>query len=122
MKKVITGGKITFTFEGAESVVFDSTLVSSENRDYAMMHGFLQRIGDNAAIPRNGGTVTEIMRREAVLEMVMHLESGTKDWNMRVSDKKPKQDASILAIAMKRGCTYEEAQVWFTEKMLAELS
>jgi hypothetical protein len=39
-----------------------------------------------------------------------------------VSAKAPKQSATMLAIAAKRGCTYAEAEAWIADKMLAELA
>lgn len=126
MKKLLGIGKVTFTFDdGLASVTLDVTEVSQANRDHAMLHGFAARIGDNAAIAKsaeNGWKVTEEMRRNEIIAMVDHYASGTAEWNVRTSAKAPKQSATMLAIAAKRGCTYAEAEAWFSEKMLAELS
>lgn len=124
MKKVIGKSTITFSFEGLESVIFDTEKVSAENRNYAALHGFAARIGDHAAITRsaeNGFTVTEAMRRAAVLEMVEHFQSGTTDWNLRVAVRKPVFNPAIQAIADKLGKSYEEALAWYNAKLLAEL-
>lgn len=125
MKKVINeqAGTITFTFDGLESVVFDSNKPSEAVRSYAMLHGFQARIGDNAAISRKdaGGTVTEAMRREAVIELVDHYHSGAEKWTTGTGQRAAPQNATILAIAAKRGCTYAEAEAWIAEKMLAEM-
>ncbi len=126
MKKIFGTNAITFTFDdGLASVTLDVMTVSIENRNHAMLHGFGARIGDNAAIAKsaeNGWRVTEDMRRNEVLAMVAHYASGTADWNVRTAAKAPKQSATMLAIAAKRGCTYAEAEEWFAAKMLAELS
>ena len=61
MKRKIEAGKIVFTFEGYESIVFDSNKASLPNISYATMHGFNQRIGDSAASSK-----TEGERRDAV--------------------------------------------------------
>ncbi len=79
----------------------------------------------NAAIARKQKdgtviTVTEAMRRDAVLEMVTHLHGNT-DWNMRKSAS-PKIDPNIQAIADKRGTTYAEALAWFNAKLMEELN
>jgi maltose/moltooligosaccharide transporter len=51
------------------------------------------------------------MRRDAIVEMATHYESGATDWNLKASAvRAPKQDATILAIAAKLGITYEQEQ------------
>jgi hypothetical protein len=126
MKKVLGTNAVTFTFDdGLASVTLDVMEVSIENRNHAMLHGFAARIGDNAAIAKsaeNDWKVTEEMRRNEILALVAHYASGTTEWNVRASAKAPKQSATMLAIAAKRGCTYAEAEEWFAAKMLAELS
>jgi hypothetical protein len=127
MKKAIdvVAQAIVFKFDGGlESVTLRMSEVSPDNATYAMLHGFAARIGDNAAIQKsaeNNFTVTEAMRREAVLELVTHYQSKTKDWSPKVRTKVEPQNPHIAAIAAKRGCTYEEAQAWFTARLMAEL-
>ena len=123
MKTIVSGSTITFTFDGQEPVVFDAT-AAAQHADRAMMHGFEQKIRDNAAISRkqkNGTviTVTEAMRRAAVLEMATHLTTSS-DWNMRTSAM-PKQNATIAAIAAKLGVSYTEAEAEVQRRMLAEM-
>lgn len=125
MKKAIEGGKCVFTFDGLDAVVLDVAKASATVRDHAMMHGFLARIGDNAALSRkqkDGSVVviTEAMRREAVAELVGHYESGTESWETRTV-RVAVQNPRIVAIAQKRGCTYAEAEAWFAAKLAAEL-
>ena len=127
MKKAIVAatGCVEFTFEGLDPVVFDTGVVSAENRQYAMLHGFAARIGDNAAIQKsaeNGFKVTEAMRREAVLELVEHYRSGSKEWSPKARARTASFNPHIQAIADKRGCTYEEAMAWFNAKLMAELN
>jgi len=127
MKKQISGTIVTFTFDGLDSVMFDATKVSAPNRAYAEMHGWQARIGDNAAIARkdkNGNvvTVTEAMRREAVLELVNHYQSDSTDWTVRGGTRAAPQNPTILAIAAKLGLTYEQAEAEVQKRMLAELS
>lgn len=125
MKKAIVEGKITFTFDGLDPVVFDHEKVSEQMRDMAETHGWMQRLGDNAAISRKqkDGTVidvTEQMRRDAVLELVNHYESGTTEWNLKTA-RGPSQNPTILAIAAKRGCTYAEAEAFLAAQFLDEM-
>ena len=127
MKKVINTAArtVTFTFDGELApVVLDTAVVTQANRDYAMLHGFAARIGDNAAIQKsaeNGYKVTEDMRREAVLELVNHYASGSTEWNVKAKAKAAPMNPHILAIAQKRNCTYEEAMAWFSAKLQAEM-
>ncbi len=125
MKKGIVGQTIVFTFEGEASVTFDPARVSAENRRYAELHGFMARIGDNAAISKsaeNGWKVTEKMRREAVLELIDHYHGPSQEWNVkRAEAKKPVFSAHIQALAEKMGRSYSEAEIWFNAKLLAEL-
>jgi len=126
MKKVINAATRTveFTFEGLPPVLFDTSVVTAANRDYAMLHGFAARIGDNAAIQKsaeNSYVVTEAMRREAVMELVTHYRSGSEDWSPKAKAKAAAQNPHIQAIAEKRNCTYEEAMAWFNAKLMAEL-
>ena len=128
MKKVINevARTVTFTFgEGVESVVFATSKMSVENTDYAILHGMAARIGDNAAITKsaeNNFTVTEAMRRAAVMEMVGHYENvECKDWNLKARAAKAVFNPVIQKIAEKRNCTYEEAAAWYNEKLMAEL-
>lgn len=132
MKKVINeqARTITFTFDaasGLEPVTFTAGKASTECQDYAILHGFAARIGDNAAIAKskeNGFTVTEAMRRAAILEMVEHYESGSAQWNTRTpgAGRQPVQNATIAAIAAKLGISYEAAQTKVAEQFLAELA
>ena len=127
MKKVIdtVAQTVTFTFEdGLAPIVLSMWQVNPANATYAMLHGFAARVGDNAAIQKsaeNGFRVTEAMRREAVAELVEHYSSGSADWSPKVRAKKETFNPHIMAIAQKRGCTYEEAQAWFNAKLMAEL-
>jgi hypothetical protein len=99
--------------------------VSPENATYAMLHGFAARIGDNAAIKKeasNNFTVTETMRRNAVLELVQHYQSGSKEWNVKASAKQAPLNPAIVNLAVKLGKSYAEAQAWFAAKLEAELA
>lgn len=126
MKKVIITSTqtIKFDFDGLDSVTLNMADVTPANTTYAMLHGFAARIGDNAAITKsaeNNFTVTEAMRRDAVLEMVNHYTSGSIEWNLKPAAHKPAFNPAIQAIADKLGKTYEEAMAWYNAKLMAEL-
>lgn len=140
MKKVINpaDGTVTFKFDipadateeqkaALAPVVFEVAKVAANNRAYAELHGFAARIGDAAAISKsaeNGYRVTEAMRRAEVEALVAHYHSGSDQWDVRArtGGKKEVLNPTILAIAQKRGTSYEEAQAWFNAKLLAELA
>lgn len=120
---------ILFTFdEGLDPVKLSMTDVSPENATYAMLHGFMQRLGDAAAISRNQKdgtviTVTEKMRRDEVLAMRDFYANPTnKDWTMKATGPRAApQNPVILAIAAKLGISYEAAQAKVAEQFLADL-
>ena len=126
MKKVINvaAATVTFTFDGEASVTLNIHDMTAENQSYAILHGMAARIGDNAAIQKsveNNFTVTEAMRRAAVIELVDHYKSGSSDWNMKQAARKPSFNPAIQAIADKLEKTYEEAMAWYNAKLMAEL-
>lgn len=133
MKKVLGknadgtwNGLVTFTFDGLDAITFDSAKASAECEQAALANGWMQRLGDMAAIPRTAKDgsvidVTEAMRREAVLTGVQHYESGTTDWNLRAQSRPAPQNPTILAIASKLGCTYAEAEAEVAKRMLADM-
>ena len=117
-KKIDTAANtITFAFEGLDPVVFNPNNASRTNQNYAMFHGFCQRIGDNAASCK-----TEVERRNAILQLTDHYNSESDDWNVKAAERKAPQNPVIVAIANKLGITYEEAQAKVAEQFLAELA
>lgn len=126
MKKAVEGKTLVFKFDGdLAPIVFDPTRVAGDNRVRAEMAGWSQRLGDNAAItkgPENGYKVTEAMRREAVMELVDHYYGESTEWSPKAKAKGPSYNPHIQAIAEKKGCSYDEAAVWFQAKLMAELT
>lgn len=127
--KVKTEGKtIVFTFDGdVPSISFDAASAAPAMREYAEMHGWEQRLRDNAAIARkqkDGSiiTVTEAMRHAAVKELTDHYACGATEWNLGGRTRATPQNPTILAIAAKRACTYVEAEAWLAETVLADLA
>ena len=124
MKKAIKGNTIVFTFgNGVPELVFDTAKVAQANRAYAEMHGWLARLGDAAAIPReqkDGSviTVTEAMRRAAIAEMAAHYEGGSTEWNMKGAARPGALSAAINALAAALGVSYTEAQAYIANREL----
>ena len=92
---------VIYTFdEGLDPVTQRLDAVTKPNQDYAALHGLAARTGDHAAISRsaeNGFTVTERMRRAAIVEMVEHL-STSDDWNMKPKGERVKTAEQIAAL------------------------
>ena len=128
MKKAIdtSARTVTFTFdEGLSPVTCHANRLSGENLEYAALFGIGHRVGDNAAIAKskdNNWTVTEEMRRDAVIEMVDHLQSGTADWNLKVTARRAPLDPTILAIAAKHNISYEMAQLKIANAFLNDIA
>lgn len=131
MKSTIAGGTITYTFEGLEPLVFNTTLVSGTVWSMAAVDRLHNRCKDMAAIERQQRdgtviTVTERMRRDAVKAGIDHYESGTVEWNLKGGTRPAPQNAAILAIAAKMGKTYEETEAFLAnadiQAMMAGMS
>ena len=112
MKKAIDGTNVVFTFDdGLPSVSLDTTTVAPACHARAEMHGWMQKLGDAAAIPRKDAktgaviTVTEEMRHAAVKAMVEHFANGG-EW---AAAKATAEQPAIRALATKKGITYAEA-------------
>ena len=106
-----TTRKIDFTFnEGLDPISINVLDYPLSVQEMFPIHGALAKLGDSAAISKseeNKFTVTEAMRRAAILEMHQQLMNG--DWNAKKGIG-PKQHPSILKLAAKWGLTYEQAE------------
>jgi len=116
------GNTLQFTFDGLESITFNAD-ANPKLHNAAMMHGFEQKIRDNAAIARKQKdgtviTVTEAMRREAVAEMVKHLETSDS-WNM--ARREATLNPAIAALAQRLGKSYAEAMVYLANEAMQKL-
>ena len=122
MKCTRTGSTLTFTFSDSTPSIYFNAENATVSRNDAMMHGFEQKIRDNAAIAKsadNGYTITEAMRAAAIQQMVTHLTTST-DWNMRKSAT-VKENPVFRAIASKLGISYEEAMAKVQQQFLDEM-
>ena len=123
MKCTRTGSTLTFTFSDSTPTIYFNAENATVSRNDAMMHGFEQKIRDNAAIAKsadNGYSITESMRAAAIQQMVTHLTTST-EWNMRKSAA-VKESPVIRAIADKLGISYEAAQTKVQEQFLSDLA
>lgn len=114
---------VTFTFEGGLTpVTLTLDSVTESVRTKAMYHGFMQKLGDAAAIPREkvaGGVVTEDMRRAEVAKVAEHFNGGGA-WETRMAAA-PATIPAVVELAKALGCTYDEAMARIVASSLAEL-
>lgn len=98
-----------------QTLVFHADRASAENRAYAELHGFKQRIIDAAAVERTDadGKIIPADERSAMqtrnmTAIIEHIESGSTEWNIRASGGT--SDGGLLVKAMVRaGATLERA-------------
>ena len=114
----------TFTFDGLEPLTFTVGKCSAKVEAEFLGHGVLARLGDMAAVSRkqkDGSviTVTEAMRRAEIEAGIAHYESGTEQWELRATALPAPQNPTWLAIAMKKGMTYE---AYVAERAAADLA
>jgi len=117
---------ITMAFEGLDPITFDTSLVNASIATMARRMGLADKLRDMAAIPKkdskgNVRGVTEAMRREKVQAMATRLIAADATWNERVASVEP-PNPTWLAIAAKRGITYEAYVAERVAKDLAELA
>lgn len=98
-------GKIVFTVRDAGKLTFDPDKVSAENRARAMIHGFVQRISDGAALSRDTTTGLSATPEAKLARMQLiadHLQSGATEWALRVAAPR-EDDAGLRLQGIMRG-------------------
>jgi len=86
IKAKIDGRTIVFTTSLGDSYTFNVEPVSTENQDYAVMHGFKQRLVDNAAIGRDsasGRSATDEEKMAEIRALGNFYMSGAAEWTVR---------------------------------------
>lgn len=110
----LESGAIRFSVKGAGFVDFNLSKVSPENRDYAAIHGFIQRISDGAAMsrdPRDGSAASPADKLAAMERIVEHYESGSAEWRLQASGEGGGRSITVEAIAKVKGLEYDAAYV-----------
>ena len=76
---------IRFVVKGAGEVTLDLERISPANKSRAMVHGFIQRVSDGAALSRDAKTglpATAADKLAAMSRLVDHYASGTEQWSL----------------------------------------
>lgn len=112
MKKTITGGIITYTFNDTlPPVVFDTAAANESRKASAIIAGFAATLTDAAALSRTmpDGSVrviTEALRHEAVKARAAFLADNTlQDWTQRTV-REIAQNPAWVALATAKGVDY----------------
>lgn len=75
---------ITWQVKGAGALTLDVSKVNQVNKERAMLHGFVQRISDAAAMARDsktGASATPQEKFAAMQRLVEHYQSGSEGWS-----------------------------------------
>lgn len=113
---------ITFNVLGAGSVVLHYAQVHEANREYAAIHGLIQRCSDGAAKSRSadGKPASPMDKLAGIARIVEHLNSGSPDWRIRGEAKKTDADWLVDALAELRPDRGREALAEYVEKLSAK--
>jgi hypothetical protein len=114
---------ITFTPSTGTPYVFDVAKMHPAMREYAILHGMKQRLGDNAAIStKDGVKPTDDDKMAAIRSLGAHYESGSAEWNTRALARRAVGAAVggivLRAVAAIQNVTVEEMRTRI--KTLAE--
>lgn len=85
---ILAANLIEFNVLGVGPIRFDVSKVAEQNRERAMLHGFVQRISDRAAISRDpltGQPATASDKHAAMKALVEYYETGAPEWTTRVA-------------------------------------
>lgn len=93
------GRLIHFDVAGAGRVTLDLAAVSTENQDYAVFHGFKQRIVDSAALERGAGPEAKLAEMARLVE---HYNSGSSEWNVTRTGGGGGGQEALVVLALKR--------------------
>lgn len=124
----VNGNNITFTVLGVGNLVFNTSKAHPDNHYQAQIHGFIQRISDAAAIPRDpetGESASAQDKFDAMQRLVDHYESGTPEWSRRPVAGEGKSGGLLfkaLCIMSAETKTPEEIKAWMATKTRTQLA
>jgi hypothetical protein len=103
---VLSNNGIEFLFRGQRVGNLNLTAVHAANKERAIIHGMIQRIGDGGAVERMDkatGTIRtdaemDAIKRARLEALIAHYNSGTPDWNLVRSNTGGGVDTSGLTI------------------------
>lgn len=118
-------GTVAFTVKDIGTVTLRICDCSAAVRHYAMLHGFKQRLADNAALSRNaetGASATPQEKFDAISQLVEHYHTGTEAWSIaRSGDSAPRQGLLLQCLMQLQPAKTEgELRDWLKGKSKAD--
>lgn len=119
---------ISFDVVGVGIIDLDFSKVDEANKNRAMIHGFIQRISDAAAIsrdPETGESATAQDKFDAMQRLVTHYESGTSEWSRRPVAGEGKSGGLLfkaLCVMSAETKSADEIREWMGTKTKAQLT
>lgn len=99
----VADGVITFHVKGAGDLALPLASIHDSVRQRAMIHGFIQRVSDKAAIPcdtTTGLPATAATKLAAMRALVDHFMSGTEEWAPKRAEGAVRKSAGLDALAI----------------------
>lgn len=109
----IDGSRIVFSILDAGEVILDLSKVHADNKQRAMLHGFVQKVSDRAAIqrdPETGFSASPRDKQAAMQALVDHFESGSSEWRMAGAQRGGAGTGGLLFEALRRAKPEKDAQ------------
>jgi hypothetical protein len=119
----VSAGTLTVDVLGVGRIVVDAAGVSKQNCDYAMYHGFKQRVCDAGALGFNkelARFATNQEKFDAMQAVANHLNSGSVEWDMARTGGFGRTSFLAQAIAELKGCSIDDAKAKVKELSVAE--
>lgn len=116
---------INFHIAGMPTLSLWFDKVSGSNQKRAMIHGFVQRISDAAAISRNpetGKPATAQEKYDAMARLVNHYESGSTEWRIAGTGGGVARSSVLLdaMVQLYPARSRDELKTWLASKSKSE--
>lgn len=116
---------IKFNVLGAGYTMLELSRVAQSNKDRAMVHGFVQRISDAAALSRNPSTglpASPVDKLNAMGELVDHYMTGTEEWSRKRTGGGAQEGGLLLEalVRMYPAKDREQLAAWLKQRTPAE--
>jgi hypothetical protein len=85
--------RLTFTADGHAPIVFHLDRASEANNNYAMYHGWKQKLTDAAALNKDAGVDERVA---SIKDMAEYFEGGDVEWNRRGGGPRPFNVALLI--------------------------
>lgn len=122
----LNGTKLSFIFSNGQAIDIDTTTLSPEIREAAMIHGLRAKLIDGAAMSRNtvtGKPASMDDKFNAVNEIATRITAKDGTWNKgRSGESAPKTTILVRAIAEVMNKTIEQAKEFVAQRDKAQIA